>query len=74
MSPDPFELFAPWLLTDVPLGLGSAEKWSRDFRAVLDLPITMQNVGYVQFTTNPDRLPSSEWASPPPRNLQLHLS
>ena len=57
--------YAPWLLTDVPLGLGSAEKWSRDFRAVLDLPITMQNVGYVQFTTNADRLPSSEWASPP---------
>ena len=25
----------------------------------------MQNVGYVQFTTNADRLPSSEWASPP---------
>ena len=25
----------------------------------------MQKGGYVQFTTNADRLPSSEWASPP---------
>ena len=32
---------------------------------MLDLPVAMQNGGYVQFTTNADRLPSSEWESPP---------
>ena len=42
--------YAPWLLTDVPLGLRRAEKSPRNSRAVLNLPLTMQKRGYVQFT------------------------
>ena len=37
--------YAPWLLTDVPLGLGKAKKSSKDSRAVLNLPLIIQKRG-----------------------------